>query len=297
MPNLTTPFLNLEGNDINKDMDDVQNWSISLIDELKYILCNLDAGNCQEASKVKAQNIDCSKAKIHNAQIQSLTADKLTAGTIDAREIIVENIDADNINTGMLNSKLVNVGSSDSYGSVALTGDTLIFYEKVKDENGKTVNVPRIMMGRDEAHNYIFTVQSRDAKQGIYMDSDGNIVMTGLFSTGTDGQARTIIDKNGIQSYDDDGKRSGLWCNEVNQVGNQLADLTLYYSGNEIFKIFNGIGGSITLMAYKTKFLTSRGSETTGEGVWEFENGASGSFQTADGKTITVSGGLITDIS
>ena len=296
MPNLTTPFLHLGGTDINKDMDDVQNWSISLIDELKYILCNLDAGNCQEASKVKAQNIDCSKARIHNAQIQSLTADKLTAGTIDAREIIVKNIDADNINTGMLNSKLVNVGSSDSYGSVALTGDTLIFYEKVKDENGKTVNVPRIMMGRDEAHNYIFTVQSRDAKQGIYMDSDGNIVMTGLFSTGIDGQARTIIDKNGIQSYDANGNRYGLWCNEPNSADMRYADLKLYCDGKEVFKIYNGIDHTSMYLSGK-QILLSGNSVTTGQGNWKFKNGASGSFQTADGKTITVSGGLITDIS
>ncbi len=195
MPNLTTPFLHLGGRDIDKDMDDVQNWSIALIDELKYILCNLDAGNCMEAGKVQAKNIDCSKARIHNAQIQSLTADKLTAGTIDAEEIKVINIDADNINTGMLNSGLVNVGNSDSYGSVALTGDTLVFYEKVKDESGKTVNVPRIMMGRDKANNYIFTVQNRDATQGIYMDSDGNIYITGHF-TGGSISSETTIDVN-----------------------------------------------------------------------------------------------------
>ncbi|MCI8404065.1 MAG: hypothetical protein HFE49_04100, partial [Clostridia bacterium] len=45
MPNLTTPYLNLGGRDIDKDMDDVQDWSIALIEELRYILCNLDAGN------------------------------------------------------------------------------------------------------------------------------------------------------------------------------------------------------------------------------------------------------------
>ena len=296
MPNLTTPYLNLGGRDIDKDMDDVQDWSIALIEELRDILCNLDAGNCMEAGKVQAKNIDCSKARIHNAQIQSLTADKLTAGTIDAREIIVENIDADNINTGMLNSGLVNVGNSDSYGSVAFTGDTLIFNEKVKDENGKTVNVMRIMMGRDNANNYIFTVQNRDATQGIYMNSDGNIVMTGLFSTGKEGQARTVIDKNGIQSYDANGNRYGLWCNEKNQVGNQLADLTLYYLGTVSFQIQNTIDG-IALRDKNDFFFSRKNGIANGKGKWTFEQGASGSFETADGKIVTVSGGLITDIS
>ena len=36
---------------------------------------------------------------------------------------------------------------------------------------------------------------------------------------------------------------------------------------------------------------------THGVGKWVFEQGASGTFQTADGKTVTVSGGLITGIS
>ena len=73
MPNLTTPYLNLGGRDIDKDMDDVQDWSIALIEELRYILCNLDAGNCMEAGKVQAKNIDCSKARIHNAQDRKST--------------------------------------------------------------------------------------------------------------------------------------------------------------------------------------------------------------------------------
>lgn len=268
MPNLTTPFLNLKGKDINKDMDEVQNWSVALIDELKYILCNLDAGNVTEANSVKAHHIDCSQARIKGAQIQSLKADKISAGTIDAGKISIKDTSGN--------------------GYMELFKQTLTFFEN---------NKLRIHIGRDDKGNYIFLVQNSDASQGIYMDENGNIVITGLFSTGTEGQARTVIDKNGIQSYNANGQKAGLWCNELNQVGNRLADLTLYYLGKEIFKIFNGTGGSITLKSYGTNFLTSRGGTTTAEGNWKFEKGASGSFQTADGKTVTVSGGLITDIS
>ncbi len=193
MPNLTTPFLHLGGTDINKDMDDVQNWSISLIDELKYILCNLDAGNCQEASKVKAQNIDCSKARIHNAQIQSLTADKLTAGTIDAEEIDVINMKAGNIATGTLDiSDNVSIGGKNAIGRVKLDSDALVFFEKIDGRE-----YPRIAIGRGENGKYVFTVQNlvaakglevdenENKAQGIYMDSDGNIYITGHFTGGS----------------------------------------------------------------------------------------------------------------
>lgn len=151
MPNLTTPFLDLKGEDINDDMDKVQQWSVSLIDELKSILCNLDSGNVMEAGSVKAQNIDCTKARIKGAQIQSLTADKLTAGTIDAEVITVE-------------------GKSDS-GKMTMSGEKLEFWEK-------NSNQPRIYIGRSD-NSYIFIVQSSDGKQGVYMDSDGRISITG----------------------------------------------------------------------------------------------------------------------
>ena len=44
-------------------------------------------------------------------------------------------------------------------------------------------------------------------------------------------------------------------------------------------------------------FLGTNGDNSYAYGKWKFEQGASGTFQTADGKTVTVSGGLITGIS
>lgn len=199
MPNLTTPFLNLEGNDINKDMDDVQNWSISLIDELKYILCNLDAGNCQEASKVKAQNIDCSKARIHNAQIQSLTADKLTAGTIDAGKITVK-------------------GEDENGNKMVMSGKSLVFYEK--DEKGR--NMPRIYIGFD-GQKYVFEVYNKEGNKEITMNDDGNVVFSGTIcggkiesdtdiSVNKDAYVGQYLNVGYISSFvDDDGKTNYKW--------------------------------------------------------------------------------------
>lgn len=163
MPNLTTGFPKKTGN-IEKDYDNLYSWAISLIDELKTILCNLDSGNVSEAGSVKAQNIDVSQAKIKDAQIKSLTADKLTAGTIDTGEITVrggrtvKKTSADGIET------------STKY-EMDIQGDSIIFYEK-----GQI----RIAIGKDqESDSYIFTVQNSDGTQGLFMKDDGNVVFTG----------------------------------------------------------------------------------------------------------------------
>lgn len=154
MPNLTTPFLKLKGEDTSEDLKAIQEWTTALIDELKYILCNLDAGNVTEAGSVTASNIDCTKARIKGAQIQSLTADKISAGTIDAGEVTV-------------------AGKTDD-GSVCLTGDSIVMY----DSHSKL----RIAMGVNEDGNYIFTVQNADGTQGVYMDGNGEVYMTGTLN-------------------------------------------------------------------------------------------------------------------
>lgn len=162
MPNLTTPFLNLGGTDINKDMDDVQNWSIALIDELKYMFCNLDAGNCQEAAKVKAQNIDCTKARIKSAQIQSLQAHKIKTGTLDVSD------------------KVTIQGESDA-ARMTMNAQTLIFYDK--DEQGR--EIPRIYMGFDSnSGKYVFEVYNKEGQEEIHMNDDGNVVFCGTISGG-----------------------------------------------------------------------------------------------------------------
>lgn len=128
------------------------------------------------------------------------------------------------------------------------------------------------------------------------MDEDGNVTITGIFATGTDTEARTVIDKNGIQSYDADGKRYGLWCNAPSSNGRRYADLILYYNGKVVFQVYNSISETYIQLQGNTILYGGNGA-THGVGQWKFEQGANGTFQTADGKTVTVSGGLITEIS
>lgn len=155
MPNLTTGFPKRTG-DLEADYENLYKWSVSLIDELKSIFCNLDSGNVSEAASVKAQNIDTTQARIKDAQINSLTADKLTAGTID---------------TGSINIK-----NEDDIGKIEISGQSIELWE-----DGSV----RIAIGRDENGKYVFIVQNKDQTQGIYMNEDGKVIFTGNIAGGS----------------------------------------------------------------------------------------------------------------
>lgn len=168
-----------------------------------------------------------------------------------------------------------------------LDGDLLY----IEDNKGRR----RINLGNMDGA-FVFQIFNQLSEKTIEMDDYGNVTITGVFATGTDTEARTVIDKNGIQSYDADGQRDGLWCNEPNSVNQSFSDLTLYNKGKEIFQIYNE-GFYEHLKSKGKSFLGTNGDNSYAYGKWKFEQGASGTFQTADGKTVTVSGGLITDIS
>lgn len=186
---------------------------------------------------------------------------------------------------GTLNSTQNPVESDNK--KLLLDGDLLY----IEDNKGRR----RINLGNMDGA-FVFQIFNQLSEKTIEMDDDGNVTITGVFATGTDKKARTVIDKNGIQSYDADGQRDGLWCNEPNSVNQSFSDLTLYSKGKEIFQIYNE-GFYEHLKSKGKSFLGTNGDNSYAYGKWKFEQGASGTFQTADGKTVTVSGGLITGIS
>lgn len=136
-----------------------------------------------------------------------------------------------------------------------------------------------------DGHKYVFELYNEQGKRTAYMDDNGNLTICGIFKTGEDGEARTVIDGNGIQSYNDKNQLHGL----VSNPDNKHADFALYYNGSEYFKIYNPIGGA-TLFCNGNAILHMNGSGAN------FVHGANGSYVTADGKTVTVTGGIITDI-
>lgn len=168
-----------------------------------------------------------------------------------------------------------------------IVGDLLY----IEDNKGRR----RINLGNMDG-KFVFELFNQLKKKTIKMDEDGNVTITGIFATGTDAEARTVIDKNGIQSYDADGNKYGLWCNAPSSNGRRYADLILYYNGKVVFQVYNSISEAYIQLQGNTILYGGNGA-THGVGQWKFEQGANGTFQTADGKTVTVSGGLITGIS
>lgn len=156
-------------------MDDVQEWSISLIEELKYILCNLDAGNVTEAHSVKAQNIDCTKARISSAQIQSLKADKIRTGTLDVSDKVTIK-GTDGSNTMEMNAQ--RIVFSDANGPrivIGCNGNKYVFeiykYTAVTDDNG---NVELDENGNPKMIN----------ERQIYIDENGDVIFCGTIKGG-----------------------------------------------------------------------------------------------------------------
>lgn len=186
---------------------------------------------------------------------------------------------------GTLNSTQNPVESDNK--KLLLDGDLLY----IEDNKGRR----RINLGNMDGA-FVFQIFNQLSEKTIEMDEDGNVTITGIFATGTDKNARTVIDKNGIQSYDADGNKYGLWCNAPSSNDMRYTDFNLYYNNKCIFQIYNAISG-ILLRTYGLDILSSGNGTTVGKNKWKFEQGASGTFQTADGKTVTVSGGLITGIS
>lgn len=186
---------------------------------------------------------------------------------------------------GTLNSTQNPVESDNK--KLLLDGDLLY----IEDNKGRR----RINLGNMDGA-FVFQIFNQLSEKTIEMDDDGNVTITGVFATGTDKKARTVIDKNGIQSYDADGNKYGLWCNAPSSNDMRYTDFNLYYNNKCIFQIYNAISG-ILLRTYGLDILSSGNGTTVGKNKWKFEQGASGTFQTADGKTVTVSGGLITGIS
>lgn len=188
--------------------------------------------------------------------------------------------------TGALYTDLVRVLSKD--GTLKIEDNLITMY----DEN----ETLRFEAGYDPDYGlhgqYIFALYNDGGEKTAYLDSGGNLTIRGIFKTGEANEARTVIDGNGIQSYNANNQKHGIWSNPS---GNDLADLSLWYHGGEFFRVYNGINGP-SLMCYGNTVLSMSASGATAKGKWGFEKGASGSFATSDGKMITVEKGIITKI-
>lgn len=251
------PTGELMGADLAVQLKELQDLFCNLLDQIEFAICNLDAGNVSEAQSVRADRIDTKTAKIVDAQIKSITADKLTAGTIDAEEIEVKNLNADNIVTGTLDSGAVTIRGSGNAGYMQIEGNRLVVYD-----GGKL----RLKQGIDENGVFTFTLYNSLGAPQLYYDSDGNAIFEGNVMSGK-------LISSSIESYDDRGRKHGLWANPASDASGQTyADLELWYYGQNVFKVTNNIGG-ISFSTLGKPFLTSSGSGVSTEGEWK-KNGS-----------------------
>lgn len=176
--------------------------------------------------------------------------------------------------TGTLYTNICTIMSQN--GKLEIKDNLITMY----DGNGTL----RYQSGYD-GHKYVFELYNEQGKRTAYMDDNGNLTICGVFMTGENGEARTVIDGNGIQSYNSDNQLHGL----VSNPDGRHSDLALYYNGKESFKVYNALDGA-TLFCDGSPILFMRSSGA------RFSNGANGSYVTADGKTVTVTGGIITNI-
>ena len=153
---------------------------------------------------------------------------------MDGGKVIV-----DEVFTGTLYTDNVTVQSNN--GKLCIQ-DSVI---SIKDQSDKDQSdVVRLKMGYQDG-KYVFVMYADDGKtQTMYFDDDGNLTMTGVFQTGTDGTARTVIDGNGIESYNDNNNADGLYANSSFYNNGDIHQIALYDNGNALFKVFKGSMGT-----------------------------------------------------
>lgn len=114
---------------------------------------------------------------------------------------------------------------------------------------------------------YVFELFDESGKKSLYMDDNGNLTICGVFMTGENGQTRTVIDGNGIQSYNSDNQLHGL----VSNPDGKHSDLATYYNGVEIFKLYNDIDG-VTFYCNNSKLLKTLSNKVSMNGTWYYKN-------------------------
>jgi hypothetical protein len=236
---------------------------------------------------------------LDDLNISSLSADKITAGTIDADEINVINLDAANIKADTV---MANVDLTIGVGDAVFKADDNGIYLGNADFNDAPFSVD--MAGNLVATNATITgdIISSDIQGGTI--TIGDTYKTTIFSLDGAGVYALFDSKGNLLGY---LRYNGSYVELRSVNGKQLQLI----SDEDIFLNANGIvsigGHGISLMPsvgnIAEYFDGSSNTEIATKGWVNSQgyitgvSGASGSFTTADGKTVTVSDGLITSIA
>lgn len=158
----------------------------------------------------------------------------------------------------------------------------------------------RIRLGNYNGE-FVFIIYDKQGDRAVYLNEQGEAVYAGTIQTMKDcliqGELRIGMagsNMKGITFYGDAYKPDA-----DGNYSTPYARILPYVANSEAFKGINVEGG--TLCNFGLPVATQRDIEKLNLKILEMEgpikNLTSGTFQTADGKIVTVSGGLITDIS
>lgn len=134
------------------------------------------------------------------------------------------------------------------------------------DKKGKL----RSRWGVDDNGVYMFEMYSADGQtKSFYIDENGNLTMQGVFKTGSDGEARVVIDDNGLLSYDKDGQLDGFCANRLNNYeSGGVHSIALYSHGTELFNIFESALGVNIKIKGDTVFMYTEEYGMSAMGKW-----------------------------
>ena len=193
-----------------------------------------------------------------------------------ALKFSLTNIDSSNVTE--LNTNITNISSED--GETVINGPLLEMYDDTP--------TLRLKMGFDEdTSTFIFSLKDDSGSETIGVDSNGNAVFKGKVEIGSTFPIVIEDDSNlgKISFYDDDD----------NIVGS-----IFYIDATSSMSIGGGAGVDVDIASGSNLSLTAASDlELAVVGNIKLNGGTlpSGSFTSADGKTVTVVKGLITAIA
>ena len=122
------------------------------------------------------------------------------------------------------------------------------------DKKGKL----RSRWGVDDNGVYMFEMYSADGQtKSFYIDENGNLTMQGVFKTGSDGEARVVIDDGGIVMYNADDEIDGVSIMAEDKYG---ARFSVYNKGKRILAV---AGANNSESDYLCIYAPRRGFEGT----------------------------------
>jgi len=244
----------------------IANADISSLNASKINAGYIAAGRLDVTVAYISDGAMIANAIIGNAHISDLSADKLTAGTIDAAVITVNNLNASKITTGTISVNYLTAGTATFNSAVYFQG---------------TGSIQVTLSGGIQCTT---TITATGAVTGGSLYTSGYCTAN-VFRSYSGGTPFEFIDSSRNMT-----SIGTIGCGSIESTGYLLAATYLSFGSGGLKYAAAAVVIDASLNAYLTTVDVSSGYKVA------TVSGSSGSFTSADSKTITVTGGIITAI-